>query len=132
MTKRNIEVPGWAKPKGYENGVAKRGEVLAIAGQIGWNAEQVFETDDLIAQFGKALENVVAVVRAAGGTPDDLTSMTVFVTDIEGYRARTKELGPVWREKMGRVFPAMALVGVTALVEPRAKVEIVATAVLGD
>ncbi|MBK7073957.1 MAG: RidA family protein [Myxococcales bacterium] len=104
------------------------GRTLCVAGQIGWDAQGVFHTDDLIGQFDQALANVVAVVTAAGAAITDLASMTIYVTDIEGYRARLKELGPVWRARLGKHFPAMALVAVAALVEPRAKVEIQATA----
>ncbi len=123
-----VLVPGWPAPRGYANGMIGAGRTLCVAGQIGWDAQGVFHTDDLIAQFDQALANVVAVVTAAGGAVTDLASMTIYVTDIEGYRARLKELGPVWRARLGKHFPAMALVAVAALVEPRAKVEIQATA----
>ena len=116
------------QPRGYANGTIGTGRTLFVAGQIGWDAHGVFHTDDLIAQFDQALANVVAVVTAAGAAITDLASMTIYVTDIEGYRARLKELGPVWRARLGKHFPAMALVAVAALVEPRAKVEIQATA----
>ncbi len=123
-----VLVPGWPAPRGYANGMIGAGRTLCVAGQIGWDAQGVFHTDDLIAQFDQALANVVAVVTAAGAAVTDLASMTIYVTDIEGYRARLKELGPVWRARLGKHFPAMALVAVAALVEPRAKVEIQATA----
>lgn len=123
-----VLVPGWPAPRGYANGMIGAGRTLCVAGQIGWDAQGVFHTDDLIAQFDQALANVVAVVAAAGAAVTDIASMTIYVTDIEGYRARLKELGPVWRARLGKHFPAMALVAVTALVEPRAKVEIQATA----
>ena len=125
-----VVVPGWPTPKGYANGMVGAGRTLCVAGQIGWDAHGVFHTDDLIAQFDQALANVLAVVEAAGGAVTDIASMTVYVTDIDGYRTRTRELGPVWRARLGKHFPAMALVAVAALVEPRAKVEIQATAVL--
>lgn len=123
-----VLVPGWPAPRGYANGMIGAGRTLCVAGQIGWDAQGVFHSDDLIAQFDQALANVVAVVTAAGGAATDIASMTVFVTDIAGYRARLKELGPVWRARMGKHFPAMALVAVVALVEVEAKVEIQATA----
>jgi len=123
-----VLVPGWPAPRGYANGMIGAGRTLCVAGQIGWDAQGVFHTDDLIGQFDQALANVVAVVTAAGAAITDLASMTIYVTDIEGYRARLKELGPVWRARLGKHFPAMALVAVAALVEPRAKVEIQATA----
>ncbi len=125
-----VVVPGWPAPRGYANGMIGVGRTVCVAGQIGWDAHGVFHSDDLIAQFDQALANVVAVVTAAGGGATDIASMTVFVTDIAGYRARLKELGPVWRARMGKHFPAMALVAVVALVEVEAKVEIQATAFL--
>ncbi|MBK9031837.1 MAG: RidA family protein [Myxococcales bacterium] len=106
------------------------GRTVFVAGQIGWDAQGVFHSDDLIAQFDQALANVVAVVTAAGAAVTDIASMTVYVTDIDGYRARLRELGPVWRARLGKHFPAMALVAVTALVEPRALVEIQAHALV--
>lgn len=133
-----IEVPGWPAPKGYANGRVGGGRTLHVGGQIGWSmqagdgpAGSRFPAG-LVAQFGQALDNVLAVVRAAGGAAEDIASMTVYVTSIEDYRAAQRALGPVWRERMGRHYPAMALVAVTALVEPEAVVEIQAVAHLGD
>lgn len=123
-----VVVPSWPRPRGYANGVVGTGRVLHVAGQIGWEPDGTFSSSDLIAQFARALDNVLAVVHAAGGMPTDLASMTVYVTEIETYRARAAELGPIWRERLGRHFPAMALVAVSALVEPSAKVEIQAVA----
>jgi len=138
VTDRSEEVlvPGWPTPRGYANGRLTRGRVLHVGGQIGWTVDDagerfVFRVHDLIGQFAQTLDNVLAVVNAAGGTPESITSMTVYVTDIPAYRAAQKELGAVWRPRLGRHFPAMALVGVTELVEPEAKVEIQATAYLG-
>ena len=127
-----IQPEGWAPPRGYSNGVVATGRALCVSGQIGWTARQEFETDDFIEQFDQAVRNVVAVVGAAGGQPGDIVEMTVFVTDIDEYRARARELAPGWRRAMGRHYPAMALVAVSALVEPRAKVEIQARAVLPE
>ena len=101
-----------------------QGRLLLTGGQIGWNTDGSFVSDDLVDQFGKALENLLDVVRAAGAGPEHIASMTVYVTEIEAYRYRQSEIGTVWRARMGRHFPAMALVGVTALVEEQAKVEI--------
>jgi enamine deaminase RidA (YjgF/YER057c/UK114 family) len=123
-------VPGWPVPKGYANGRIGRGGTVHVAGQIGWEAG-VFVAGGLVPQFGKALDNVLAVVRAAGGAAEDIASMTVYVTSIDDYRAAQRELGPVWRERMGRHFPAMALVAVAALVEREAVVEIQAIAHVG-
>ncbi len=136
MSSEDVIVPTWPTPKGYSNGRIGRGRVLHVGGQIGWVADEagtlVFRAHDLVGQFAQTLDNVLAVVRAAGGTAEDIASMTVFVTDIPAYRAAQKPLGAAWRERMGRHFPAMALVGVTELVEPEAKVEIQSVAYLGD
>ncbi len=115
---RVVEVPEWPKPKGFANGVITEGRrLLHVAGQVGWNAEQRFESDDFARQFAQALDNVLAVVRAAGGVPEGVVRMTVYVTDLAAYRAAQRALGAVWRERFGRHFPAMALVGVAGLVE---------------
>jgi enamine deaminase RidA (YjgF/YER057c/UK114 family) len=111
--------------KGFANGMIGRGRALHVAGQIGAGA-------NLVEQFGAALDEVLRVVRLAGGAASDIASMTVFVTDIAAYRAATRELGPVWRARMGRHYPAMALVAVAALVEPTALVEIQSIAYLPE
>jgi enamine deaminase RidA (YjgF/YER057c/UK114 family) len=128
VTLTPVVVPSWATPRGYTNGIVATGRTLHVAGQLGWQPDGTFATDDLIEQFAIALDNVLTVVAAAGGGPENVASMTIFVTEIETYRARTRELGPIWRTRLGRHYPAMALVAVTALVEPRAKVEILAVA----
>jgi enamine deaminase RidA (YjgF/YER057c/UK114 family) len=127
-----VEVPGWPRPKGYANGVVAKGRTLYVAGQVGWNAEQHFESDDFAVQLGQALDNVVAVVRAAGGAPESVVKMTIYVTDLAAYRAAQPALGAVWRARFGRHFPAMALVGVAGLVEQRALVEIEAVCALDE
>jgi enamine deaminase RidA (YjgF/YER057c/UK114 family) len=116
-------------PKGYADGRIGHGPVLHIAGQVGWK-DGVFEAKDLVGQFAQALDNVMAVLKAAHAHVDDIAEMTIFVTDIPAYRAARKQLGPIWRERMGVHFPAMALVGTTALVEPEALIEIQAVAYL--
>ncbi|MDQ3367767.1 MAG: RidA family protein [Myxococcota bacterium] len=128
MSAPEITVSEWPSPRGYANGRAGEGRPVHIAGQIGWDEHRTFVLGGLAPQFGKALDNVLAVVRAAGGTPEDIASMTVFVTAIDEYRRGQSLLGPVWRERMGRHYPAMALVAVSALVEPEAVVEIQAIA----
>jgi enamine deaminase RidA (YjgF/YER057c/UK114 family) len=127
-----LQPEGWAKPVGYSNGVAARGRFVFIGGQIGWNGAGIFETDDLVGQIRQCLLNVVAVLRAAGGGPEHLTSMTWYFTDKRDYLAQRRAIGAVYREVIGRSFPAMAAVEVSALVEDRAKVEIQAMAVLPD
>jgi enamine deaminase RidA (YjgF/YER057c/UK114 family) len=126
-----VIVPGWPAPRGYANGMSGAGTVVFVAGQIGWDPTGRFAGPDLLAQFDQALANVVAVVEAAGGAPTDLASMTVYVTDIDAYRSAGKQLGAIWRARLGKHFPAMALVAVSALVEREAVVEIQAYAVLG-
>jgi enamine deaminase RidA (YjgF/YER057c/UK114 family) len=131
MSSDEICVPGWPAPRGYANGRTGRGGVVHVAGQIGWDDHGAMMSDELVGQFARALDNVVAVVRAAGGAPEDIATMTVFVTDIAAYRTVGKELGAAWRARLGKHFPAMTLVAVSALVEPRALVEIQATAYVG-
>lgn len=122
----------WPSPRGYSNGVITRGTLLHVGGQIGWTPDGRFESRDFVGQFAQCLDNVIAVVRAAGATPDRIARMTVYVTDLDAYRSSLRALGPVWRERLGRHFPAMALVGVAGLVEREALVEIEAVAVLDD
>lgn len=130
MTHRTIQPPGWARPRGYSNGVLAEGRLLAIGGQIGWNAEQVFEQHGFVGQFDQTLQNIRAVLDAAGARPEHLVSMTIYVTDLDAYRQSLADLGPIWKTHLGRVYPAMALVGVAGLVEPEALVEIQAIAVI--
>jgi enamine deaminase RidA (YjgF/YER057c/UK114 family) len=130
MSTEGVVVADWPAPKGYSNGRIGRGPVLHIAGQVGWTPDGTFVAKDVVGQFAQALDNVLAVLHAAFGRVTDIAEMTVYVTDIAAYRAARKELGPVWRERMQNHFPAMALVGVSALVEPEALVEIQVVAYL--
>ncbi|MDN6883289.1 RidA family protein [Variovorax sp. CAN2819] len=132
MINKLLQPEGWLPPKGYANGVAARGTMLFVGGQIGWNAQQQFESDDFIDQCGLALRNIVEVLRAGGAGPEHMVRMTWYVTDRDEYSRRLGELGPVYRDAMGRNFPAMTCVQVAALVEHRAKVEIEVTAVIPD
>ena len=127
-----LQPSGWVQARGYANGVAARGTQVFVGGQIGWNAQQQFETDDFITQTAQALRNIVAVLSEAGAGPEHMVRMTWYIVDRVEYNARLKELGQVYREVMGRNFPAMTCVQVAALVEARAKVEIEVTAVLPD
>jgi len=120
----------WKQPKGFANGIAAEGRLVFLAGQVGWNAEQIFESDDFVAQVRQALANTVALVAEAGGKPEHITRLTWYVLDKRAYLSRLRELGDAYRGVMGRHFPAMTLVQVGALVEDRAKVEIEATAVV--
>ncbi|MGX1108704.1 MULTISPECIES: RidA family protein [Bradyrhizobium] len=127
-----LQPEGWAKPIGYANGMAARGKQLFIAGQIGWNGQCVFETDDLVAQIGQTLRNIVAVAAAGGAGPEHIVSMTWYLLDRKEYSVRLKEIGTVYRDIIGRRFPAMTAIQVAGLIEDRAKVEIQAIAVVPD
>jgi len=132
MTFKHLQPEGWAPAKGYANGIAARGTQIYVGGQIGWNAQQQFETDDFIEQTQQALRNIAAVLKEAGAGPEHMVRMTWYVIDRVEYNSRLKELGGVYREVMGKNFPAMSCVQVAALMEERAKVEIEVTAVLPD
>ncbi len=133
MTMHTLLQPeGWVAPKGYANGVAARGTLVVTGGQIGWNAQQQFESDDFIDQTRQTLLNVRAVLEAGGAGPEHLVRLTWYVVDRDEYNARLKELGAAYREVMGKNFPAMACVQVAGLMEARAKIEIEATAVVPD
>jgi enamine deaminase RidA (YjgF/YER057c/UK114 family) len=123
---------GWPRPKGYANGVAARGRQIYVAGQVGWDPQGVWETDDFAAQVAQALKNVVAVLRAAGAGPEHIVRMTWYVTSKREYLAAGKEIGKAFREIIGAWDIAMTAVEVTALIEDRAKVEIEVTAVAPD
>ena len=130
MTHQVLHPAGWVPAKGYANGIAARGTQVFVGGQIGWNAQQQFETDDFIEQTRQTLQNVVAVLKEAGAGPEHMVRMTWYVIDRVEYNARLKELGAVYREVIGKHFPAMTCVAVAALMEARAKVEIEVTAVV--
>jgi enamine deaminase RidA (YjgF/YER057c/UK114 family) len=127
-----LQPDGWAKPIGYANGMAARGKQIFIAGQIGWNGQCVFETDDLVAQIAQTLRNIVAVAAAGGAGPEHIVSMTWYLLDRNEYSARLKEIGAVYRDVIGRRFPAMTAIQVAGLIEDRAKVEIQAIAVVPE
>ena len=129
---RAINPPGWARPKGYSNAVLGRGTIVMVAGQIGWNAQQQFESDDFVTQLRQALTNTVAVLAAAGAKPEHVARMTWYVTDKQRYLAEIAEVGAAWRDIMGRTYPAMTLLEVSALVEDRALIEIESTAIIPD
>lgn len=120
----------WDKPKGYANGIAVEGRQIFLAGQIGWNAQAKFDSDDLVEQTRQALRNIVRVLAEAGARPEHIVRLTWYVVDKHDYMARNADLGKVYREILGRHYPAMTLVQVASLLEDRAKVEIEATAVI--
>lgn len=125
-----LQPRGWPEPKGYANGVAAEGRQIFVAGQIGWDENEVFAGEDFASQVRQALLNTVTVLAEAGARPDDIVRMTWYVTDKREYLAAAREVGKSYREIIGRHYPAMTLVQVVALVEDAAKVEIETTAVV--
>ncbi len=127
-----LQPEGWAKPIGYANGVSASGRQIFVGGQIGWNAQCRFETDDFVGQVKQTLENIVAVLAAGGAKPEHITTMTWYFTDKAEYLGNLKGIGQAYREVIGKNFPAMAAMQVVALIEDRAKIEIQATAVVPE
>ena len=125
-----LQPPDWAKPRGYSNGVATSGQIVFISGQIGWDAQSQFQTTDFVGQARQALENIVSILAEAGGKPEHVMRLTWYVVDRDEYINSGKALGEVYREIMGKHYPAMTAVQVTALIEDKARVEIEATAVI--
>ena len=125
-----LQPPGWPAPKGYSNGIAAEGRMVFVGGQIGWDETGRFAEGGFVGQTRQALKNILAVLAEAGGGPEHLVRMTWYVVDIAEYNAVQEELGGVYREIIGRHFPAIALVQVSALAEPQARLEIEATAVV--
>jgi enamine deaminase RidA (YjgF/YER057c/UK114 family) len=130
--KQVLQPEGWARPRGYANGIAARGRQVFIAGQIGWDAQCQFHTDSMAGQLRQVLQNIVAVLAEAGGRPEHLVRLTWYITSRDEYNAELRDIGAAYRDVLGRNFPVMAVVQVVALIEPRAKVEIEATAVIPD
>ena len=124
-----LQPADWPRPKGYANGIVGTGRLAVLAGQIGWDKDGNFP-DGLVAQTGQALRNILTVLAEAGGSAANIARLTWYVTDIAAYRREASALGPVWREVMGRNFPTMSVIGVSALVEEKALVEIEAIAIL--
>lgn len=129
-----LQPPDWAPPRGYSNGIMSEitvgSRIIFVGGQIAWNAEQQFESDDLAEQVGQTLRNIVAILKEGGAGPEHITRMTWYVVDKKEYVASLREIGQHYREIIGRNFPAMTAVEVADLVEDRAKVEIEVTAVV--
>ena len=124
--------PGWPRPKGYANGISARGRTIFTAGVIGWDAEERIVAGDLAGQFRQVLQNILAILAVDGAGPEHLVRMTCYVTDVAAYRDSLTGIGAAWREVIGRHYPAMAVVGVTELVEPKALVEIEAIAMVPE
>lgn len=129
---QTVSPPDWPRPKGYSNAVVARGTPVYLAGMVGWNAREEFETDTFIGQFGQALKNVVAVLDAAGAAPAHLVRMTWFIADRREYLTSLGEIGSVYRDIIGRHYPAMSVIEVKGFIEEGAKLEIEATAVIPD
>ena len=127
-----LQPPGWPKPKGYSNGIVAKGRLVFVAGQVGWNAQEKFETDNLAGQARQALKNIVAILAEAGAGPEHICRMDWFLADVKEYSASLKELGAAYREVIGKHYPVMTAVQVGGFVETGAKVEIEVTAVLPE
>ncbi len=127
-----VNPPDWKRPKGYSNGIIAQGRQIYVAGQVGWTAEERFETDDFVGQARQAFKNIVAILAAAGAEPRHIVRMTWFITDKDEYLSRGRELGEAYREVVGRHYPVMSVVVVRGLIESGAKLEIETTAVIED
>jgi enamine deaminase RidA (YjgF/YER057c/UK114 family) len=127
---KTLQPPGWPRPKGYANGIAAEGRVVVTAGVIGWDEAERIVAADLPGQLRQVLDNILTILAEAGAGPEHIVRMTWYVVDLDDYRAQLGEIGAIYREAMGRNFPAMAVVGVTGLVEPAALVEIETMAVV--
>ena len=129
---KTLQPSGWAKPAGYVNGVSARGRIIHVAGQIGWNKDSRFETDDFVGQVKQSLQNIVAVLACDDARPEHIVSMTWYFTNKREYLDNLKGVGQAYCETIGRHFPAMTAIAVSALMEDRAKVEIQAVAIVPD
>jgi enamine deaminase RidA (YjgF/YER057c/UK114 family) len=127
---KQLNPPGWNRPKGYSNGIAAEGRFVFVAGMVGWNAQENFESNDFVDQFRQALENTVAVLSEGGASPQHICRMTMYFTDKQEYLSRLSEVGQAYRDVIGKNFPTMAAVQVVALMEDEAKVEIETTAIV--
>ncbi len=129
MTMEFLNPPGWPRPRGYANGIIADGRMIFLAGQVGWTSDGEFETDDFAGQVDQALRNIILLLQEAGSTPDKIVRMTWFITDKQEYQDRLQDIGRAYRKHIGRHFPVMSVVEVSALMEDAAKVEIEVTAV---
>ena len=127
-----LQPPNWPQPKGYSNGIAAKGTIVFIAGMVGWNENENFESNDFAEQARQALKNILTVLNEAGAKPEHITRMTWYLTDLDEYNSSLQHLGKVYQEVIGKVFPVMTGVQVTGLVEKDAKLEIEVTAVIPD
>ena len=129
---RVLQPHGWAPPVGYANGIAARGTVVFVAGQVGWDAAQTFQSEDLAPQFEQALKNVLAVLAEAGGRPEHIGRLTAYCCDKPAYLAARPQLGRIWQSLMGRHYPAMSMIFVSDLLDAPGKIELEATAVIPE
>jgi enamine deaminase RidA (YjgF/YER057c/UK114 family) len=127
---KSLLPPGWPRPKGYSNGISATGRMIFTAGVVGWDEREFFPSHRLDGQFAQALRNVLAILKEDGAGPEHIVRLTVYVTELQEYLNSRDELAPIWKSIMGANYPAMALVEVVRLVEPAAKIEIEATAVV--
>ena len=131
MTARVLHPPGWSPPIGYANGISvPAGRIVFVAGQVGWDAQQKFHSEELVPQFEQALKNIIAVLAEAGGKPSDICRLTAFCIDKPAYLAGRRELGRIWKSLIGNHFPAMSMIFVADLLDHPAKIELEATAVI--
>ena len=129
---KSLLPPGWPRPKGYANGISATGRLIVTAGVVGWDANEHFVSNTLAGQFAQVLRNILEIIAQDGAGPEHLVRLTCYVTSIDEYLASLKEIGMAWKEIIGPHYPAMALVEIVRLVEPAAKVEIEATAVVSE
>jgi enamine deaminase RidA (YjgF/YER057c/UK114 family) len=129
---KTLQPPGWPRPKGYSNGISATGRMIFTAGVIGWDEREFLVSHRLDGQFAQALRNILAILKEDGAGPEHIVRLTIYVTDIQEYIGLRDELAPIWKSIMGANYPAMALIQVVRLVEPSAKVEIEATAVVPE
>ncbi len=129
---RTLLPKGWKQPSGYANGIAAQGRMVFVGGQVGWDENEIFQSDDFVDQVRQTLKNTVAILAEGGATPEHIVRMTWYVTDKKEYLRSLKDMGAVYREIIGKHYPVMAMVQVAALIEDRAKVEIETTAVVPD
>jgi enamine deaminase RidA (YjgF/YER057c/UK114 family) len=132
MTHQVLQPPGWVRPKGYSNGIAASGRFVFTAGVVGWNKSEIFEARDLPGQFRQVLVNIIAILGEGGAKPEHIVRITCYVISKRDYLANAPEIGTIWREIFGKVFPCMALVEVSALVEDAALVEMEVTAIIPE
>jgi enamine deaminase RidA (YjgF/YER057c/UK114 family) len=130
MSLRFLQPPGWAPPIGYANGIEATGRIVFVAGQVGWNAQQKFESEEIPPQFEQALENIIAVLAEAGAKPEHICRITAYCCDKPAYMASRRELGKIWRSLMGNHYPCMSMIFVSDLLDNPGKIELEATAVV--